>query len=92
MMDLIVARAPALRASGVTSLAIGDVSFTLGDPVIVLTRDEAIAAATAAAGSKPAPLDEPPADTFDDPSLYGRTNGTPGFNRPGPRPPRKAST
>lgn len=80
---LLIERARDLRAAGVTSLTIGDTSITLapfedapaqtGTTTTQMTAMERIAAGE---------TDGTYLDVLDDPKTYGRTNGTPGFERP----------
>jgi len=67
-IDLIIRKASELRASGVRTLSIDGVSFTLDPaepPPSRESRQE---------------FDEH--DVFNDPATYGRASGVPGFNRP----------
>lgn len=74
LLDLLIARAPALHAAGVTSLSIDGLSATLAPPPPPLDLRGTVV-----------PDDDLPThdhrDALNDPSLYGRGR-VPGFKRP----------
>jgi hypothetical protein len=78
-LRVIAENAPRLRAAGVQQLAIDGVSMVLAPP------------APSAPADPPASTDEEPTGDLDDPTTYGRPEGSsaPGFVRPDDLP-RKA--
>lgn len=65
LLDVIIAKAPALRMAGVSLVRLGDLEFHVAppEPPPVVTDDG----------------EREPTDPLNDPLLYGRSRGTPGF-------------
>lgn len=68
---MVIAKAPALRAAGVTSVELGEVKFTIAPPEPALAQ-------LATGGAD----DPEPGDPLRDPYLYGMNRGTPGYGAP----------
>lgn len=71
-LDLLIAKAPALRTAGVLAVELGNVRFQMTPPEMQMP------AQTTDRRTGP-----PPADPLDDPALFGRRDGSlPGFGDP----------
>ncbi len=68
LLDVLIAKAPALRAAGVLFVELGEIKFQISPPE-----------PAAVAGSESAESTDP----FRDPTLYGLNRGTPGFDTSG---------
>ena len=82
-VEMLIRKGHDLRAAGVLTLSIGDVSITLAplesEPAgTVATSTTMTAMERIAAGQ----TDGTYLDIMDDPRTYGRVTGTPGFERP----------